>query len=89
MTAAAFESLVRVRRLLAFASLLAQPDERTLRGPRGRRGHKMTQPGKRDRFAKLWLVTVRVWTEGRLAAHAGPLEGWQPAVVSRKVLRMR
>jgi hypothetical protein len=66
---------VKGERLHAFEQLLAQRDERALRG---RRGHRLTQTGRRDRF-DTWVTFVRVWTARRLATSVGSADGWMPA----------
>jgi hypothetical protein len=63
-------------RLAMFERLLARADERALRG---KRGHRVTQRGKRDRFIKAWLWSMRVWSEHEIARRAGAHDGWMPA----------
>lgn len=68
-----------LERQAAFTILLAQPDERALRTRGHRRGHRLTQPGKQNRFITTWLPAVRVWTQREIGARAGVLDGWKPA----------
>lgn len=67
-------------RALAYQRLLRQPDERPLVG---KRRHRLTHAGSRDRFSTTWVPATRVWTHHRHTALAGPLEGWRPATTAR------
>lgn len=84
--------MVDAARLIAFERLLAQRDDRSLRGVTGqRRGHRVTQTGARDRFMVTWLPATRVWSAYRFAALAGAVVGWTPARTEHapKLRRMR
>lgn len=57
---------VNADRLAAFERLLAQPDPRELT-----RGHRLTQPGKRDRHSRFWQACVRVWLQRQIGQAEG------------------
>lgn len=69
-----------LERALAYGRLLRQPDEWPLDG---KRRHRLTQAGTRDRFSLTWVPATRVWTQHRHTAMAGGIEGWRPATTSR------
>lgn len=82
---------VNISRLHAVEQLLRLPDE--VRDDR-RRGHRLRQPGKRQRFQQVWVPAVRVWTQHRVAttASAEAIDWWKSAVTrarSHPVLRGR
>lgn len=67
-------------RLWVFANVLASSDERALKGLTGkRRGHRLTQPGKPERFTALWLPCAREWTLHEFGRRRGVLDSWTPA----------
>lgn len=62
----------------ALITLLAQPDDRTLRG----RGHRRTQLGARQRFDR-FAERAHAWVEETRARLIGACdEGWKPAVTA-------
>lgn len=69
-----------LERALAYGRLLRQPDEWPLDG---KRRHRLTQAGRRDRFSLTWVPATRVWTQHRHTAMAGGVDGWRPATTSR------
>jgi hypothetical protein len=62
--------MTRGERLVAFETLLAKPDETSLR-----RGHHFTCSGDPRRLQERWLPGARIWIGHRL----GRIEGWIPA----------
>jgi hypothetical protein len=75
-------------RLALYQQLLARADERALRG---KRGHHLTQPGQRDRFARIWFRSLHVWAEHERSRRAGGSDTWmlaKPANVLPRLLRI-
>jgi hypothetical protein len=68
---------VDLERLLAHSRLLAQPEERALRG---KRGHRVALTGARDRMVRTWLPATHAWNGHRIDKSIGAVDGWTPAL---------